>query len=118
NMVQFKSMVQCTSTRPWLDYVDYGCNCDIGGTGTPLDELDRCCQTHANCYTEARKFPECAPYYKTYSYTCSGGTITCNADNDECAASVCNCDRTAALCFAGAPYNQNNFDVDLETRCQ
>lgn len=40
---QFRDMIICTNPNSWpiLDYVDYGCYCGIGGSGTPVDELDR-----------------------------------------------------------------------------
>nr|Q75S48.1 RecName: Full=Acidic phospholipase A2 1; Short=svPLA2; AltName: Full=PA2-I; AltName: Full=Phosphatidylcholine 2-acylhydrolase; Flags: Precursor [Bungarus candidus]BAD06270.1 phospholipase A2-I precursor [Bungarus candidus] len=122
---RYTEMIQCTirGSLTYLDYMDYGCYCGTGSRGTPVDELDRCCQTHDNCYAEAEEHPKCSslvksPYMNLYSYTCSGGTITCNADNDECGAFICNCDRTAALCFAKAPYNEENKEIDISKRCQ
>ncbi|XP_026550348.1 acidic phospholipase A2 HTe-like, partial [Notechis scutatus] len=84
--------------------------------------LARCCQTHDNCYDEAEKLPACnylmsGPYYNIYSYECNEGELTCKEDNDECRAFICNCDRTAAKCFAGAPYNNANWNIDTKTRC-
>nr|P59068.1 RecName: Full=Phospholipase A2 superbin b; Short=svPLA2; AltName: Full=Phosphatidylcholine 2-acylhydrolase [Austrelaps superbus] len=57
NLYQFKNMIQCANrgSRHWLAYADYGCYCGWGGSGTPVDELDRCCKTHDDCYTEAGK---------------------------------------------------------------
>nr|Q9I900.1 RecName: Full=Acidic phospholipase A2 D; Short=svPLA2; AltName: Full=APLA; AltName: Full=Phosphatidylcholine 2-acylhydrolase; Flags: Precursor [Naja sputatrix]AAF82186.1 acidic phospholipase A2 [Naja sputatrix] len=119
NLYQFKNMIQCTvPNRSWWDFADYGCYCGRGGSGTPVDDLDRCCQVHDNCYGEAEKISRCWPYFKTYSYECSQGTLTCKGGNDACAAAVCDCDRLAAICFAGAPYNDNNYNIDLKARCQ
>nr|QSI84034.1 phospholipase A2 IB [Calliophis bivirgatus] len=107
---QFKKMIKCTVSKSlsWRSFVDYGCYCGKGGSGTPVDELDRCCQTHDNCYTAAGKHPDCnhfweRPFTKRYSYTCSEGTLTCTDKKDKCAAFVCNCDRVAAPCLARAP---------------
>uniref|UniRef100_A0A2D4LKP4 phospholipase A2 n=1 Tax=Micrurus spixii TaxID=129469 RepID=A0A2D4LKP4_9SAUR len=122
NLIQFKNMIQCNNTQSWWNFIDYGCYCGYGANYTAVDELDRCCQTHFNCYSQAMDNPACtpildSPYIKTYSYTCSEGSLTCNGDNDVCGALVCNCDLSAANCFAGAPFIEENYNMDPE-RCQ
>lgn len=39
----FRKMIKCTlpNSHPLLDFGDYGCYCGLGGSGTPVDELDR-----------------------------------------------------------------------------
>ncbi|XP_070619140.1 phospholipase A2 GL16-1-like [Erythrolamprus reginae] len=118
-------MILCTipGSSPYSDFGDYGCYCGYGGSGTPVDELDRCCETHDSCYFQSRSHHDCTsffdkPYFKTYSYTCNEGNLTCNDDNDECGAFICNCDRTAAICFAAAPYNKQYKDLDTSKYCQ
>ncbi|NWX52092.1 PA21B Phospholipase, partial [Steatornis caripensis] len=81
-----REMIKCTipDSYPLLDFGDYGCYCGLGGSGTPVDELDRCCQAHDNCYTQAKKLESCRflldnPYTKVYSYSCSNKQITCNS---------------------------------------
>nr|P0C551.1 RecName: Full=Acidic phospholipase A2 KBf-grIB; Short=svPLA2; AltName: Full=Phosphatidylcholine 2-acylhydrolase; Flags: Precursor [Bungarus fasciatus] len=125
DLLQFNEMIECTipGSFPLLDYMDYGCYCGTGGRGTPVDALDRCCKEHDDCYAQIKENPKCSsllnvPYVKQYSYTCSEGNLTCSADNDECAAFICNCDRTAALCFAEVPYKRRNFRIDYKSRCQ
>ncbi|XP_004592139.2 phospholipase A2 [Ochotona princeps] len=112
NLLQFRGMIQCTipGSSPYLEFNGYGCYCGLGGSGTPVDELDKCCQTHDNCYTEAQKLSSCKtlvdnPYTNSYSYSCSGTTVTCSSSNNACEAFICNCDRNAAICFSKAPYN-------------
>nr|Q45Z26.1 RecName: Full=Acidic phospholipase A2 5; Short=svPLA2; AltName: Full=Phosphatidylcholine 2-acylhydrolase 5; Short=PLA-5; Flags: Precursor [Tropidechis carinatus]AAZ22658.1 PLA-5 precursor [Tropidechis carinatus] len=124
NLYQFGNMIQCANhgRRPTWHYMDYGCYCGKGGSGTPVDELDRCCQTHDDCYGEAEKLPACnymmsGPYYNTYSYECNDGELTCKDNNDECKAFICNCDRTAAICFARTPYNDANWNINTKTSC-
>ncbi|NXU53301.1 PA21B Phospholipase, partial [Turnix velox] len=81
-----RSMIRCTipGSHPLLEYADYGCYCGLGGKGTPVDELDRCCQAHDNCYTQAKKLDSCRrlvdnPYTEIYSFSCSNKQITCNS---------------------------------------
>ncbi|NXH10206.1 PA21B Phospholipase, partial [Bucco capensis] len=120
----FRKMIKCTlpSSHPLLDFGDYGCYCGLGGSGTPVDELDRCCQVHDNCYSEAKKQESCkflwdSPYTEIYSFTCSDKEVTCSSKNNECETFVCNCDRAAAMCFAKAPYNPQHHKLDNKTYC-
>ncbi|XP_065146550.1 phospholipase A2-like [Paramisgurnus dabryanus] len=123
---QLRDMILCTVPDSWpiLDYADYGCYCGLGGSGTPVDELDRCCEAHDKCYREAKKHKKCVPildnpYTKTYSFSCDKPTqkITCGSDNDECEAFICDCDKIAAECFAEAPYNEENAFLPSD-RCK
>ncbi|XP_019959066.2 phospholipase A2-like isoform X2 [Paralichthys olivaceus] len=110
---QFRKMIQCTmpGSKPILNYADYGCYCGYGGNGTAVDDLDRCCQVHDNCYGDAMQLDECwsildNPYTKVYSYSCeeANKTVTCGKDNNNCEMFICECDRKAAECFARSPW--------------
>ncbi|XP_042525566.1 phospholipase A2 [Dipodomys spectabilis] len=121
---QFRNMIKCTipGSDPYKEYNNYGCFCGLGGSGTPVDDLDRCCQRHDHCYTQAKKMSSCKflvdnPYTNTYSYTCSGSQITCSSKNNECEAFICNCDREAAICFSQVPYNKEHKDLDTKKYC-
>uniref|UniRef100_A0A8B9ZWD7 Phospholipase A2 n=1 Tax=Anas zonorhyncha TaxID=75864 RepID=A0A8B9ZWD7_9AVES len=122
---QLRSMIQCTipGSHPLLQYDGYGCYCGLGGSGTPVDELDKCCQAHDNCYSQAKKLSACTflvdnPYTETYKFSCSSEEITCSSTNDECEMFICNCDRTAAMCFAKAPYNPGHYRLDKDKYCK
>nr|P00607.1 RecName: Full=Basic phospholipase A2 homolog 1; Short=svPLA2 homolog; AltName: Full=Notechis II-1 [Notechis scutatus scutatus] len=119
NLVQFSNMIQCANhgSRPSLAYADYGCYCSAGGSGTPVDELDRCCKTHDDCYARATKSYSCTPYWTLYSWQCIEKTPTCDSKTG-CQRFVCDCDATAAKCFAKAPYNKENYNIDPKKRCQ
>ncbi|NXF49855.1 PA21B Phospholipase, partial [Oceanites oceanicus] len=121
---ELRRMIKCTipSSHPVLEFADYGCYCGFGGSGTPVDELDRCCQVHDDCYAQAKKLASCRllvdnPYTKSYSFSCSRGQITCNSTNNKCEMFICNCDRAAALCFAKAPYNPEHKRLDTDKYC-
>ncbi|XP_072736506.1 phospholipase A2 [Ciconia boyciana] len=122
---ELRSMIKCTlpDSHPLLQFGDYGCYCGLGGRGTPVDELDRCCQAHDHCYSEAEKLDSCKflvdnPYTKSYAFNCSSGEITCSSKNDNCEMFICNCDRTLAMCLAKAPYNPEHDRMDTSKYCK
>ncbi|KAK7896397.1 hypothetical protein WMY93_021722 [Mugilogobius chulae] len=113
---QFRNMILCLLPDSWplLDYADYGCYCGKGGSGTPVDELDKCCQVHDQCYSDAMQHDDCwpvfdNPYTEIYSYSCdeSQRKLSCLSDNNACEMFICECDRLAAECFARSPWNQS-----------
>uniref|UniRef100_R4G2N5 PLA2-Aca-9 n=1 Tax=Acanthophis wellsi TaxID=239747 RepID=R4G2N5_9SAUR len=118
SLLHFKNMIKCANkgTRSWLRYVNYGCYCGWGGSGKPVDELDRCCKAHDDCYAEARR-KRCFPKLTLYSWKCAKDVPVCNSKR-KCKGFVCDCDATAAKCFAKAPYNKTNFRINTKTRCQ
>nr|ADF50038.1 beta-bungarotoxin a chain isoform 1 [Bungarus flaviceps] len=119
NLIQFKDMIRCTipCERTWGEYADYGCYCGKGGSGRPVDALDRCCYVHDNCYGEAQK-RNCNPYMKSYSFKCAKRTLFCYDAPGSCARFVCDCDRTAALCFGDSEYIGRHKNIDTKRHCQ
>ncbi|KAM8885533.1 phospholipase A2 isoform 1-T2 [Spinachia spinachia] len=120
---QFGNMISCIQpgVNP-LIYNNYGCWCGFGGRGSPVDELDKCCEVHDKCYQASRKIPGCTaivdlPYVLVYDYTCSNEQVTCSATNDKCQAATCKCDRDAAYCFANAEYKPENKNLDPKVHC-
>ncbi|XP_067268678.1 phospholipase A2-like [Pseudorasbora parva] len=116
NLLQFKNMIECIiPNSSALNFADYGCYCGFGGQGSPVDQLDRCCFTHDNCYAKAETLESCtslfdSPYTNIYDYQCDKNTrtITCLGSNNDCNMFICKCDKAAAECFAQSPYNASN----------
>ncbi|XP_011670255.1 acidic phospholipase A2 homolog [Strongylocentrotus purpuratus] len=128
NFVQFAVMVTCATSLPGFLFNDYGCHCGLGGKGTPVDDVDRCCQIHDECYDSiiAGVCRNDIVYLTTYKYTCkyrwpwssASSSITCDASkNDACRQSLCECDRNGALCFARSKYNIGNTFYDKNGKC-
>uniref|UniRef100_H3CYF4 Phospholipase A2 n=1 Tax=Tetraodon nigroviridis TaxID=99883 RepID=H3CYF4_TETNG len=119
---QFRKMILCVmpDSSPIFDY-NYGCYCGLGGSGTPVDDLDRCCQVHDQCYSDAMQHPECwpildNPYTKLYDYTCDEANrkVTCGSSNNECEMFICECDRKAAECFGRSEWNPEHEHLPSE----
>ncbi|XP_032898945.1 phospholipase A2, minor isoenzyme-like [Amblyraja radiata] len=119
NLLQFRKLIKCTipGSKPTRTFNNYGCYCGLGGQGKPVDDLDRCCQTHDECYGAAKN-KHCIlhrnPKVVGYKFTCSKNTVTCDSKNKKCAKIACECDRKAAVCFAKAQptYNEEYKDMD------
>ncbi|XP_072346502.1 acidic phospholipase A2 PA-3-like [Scyliorhinus torazame] len=119
SVVNFKNVVVCASPNvPNQRYMDYGCFCGYGGNGNqPLDDLDRCCQVHDDCYGEAESSLGCKPLFTPYSTHCENEVPQCSdtiLTRLACGTKVCNCDVAAALCFRkhSHSYNPQYYDYD------
>ena len=74
----FSNMIKCyqpdESKQTILrSYADYGCYCGKGGSGWTLDETDRCCFVHDNCYSDSHALEESlfdVTYTVDYEYEC------------------------------------------------
>ncbi|XP_063050792.1 phospholipase A2-like [Engraulis encrasicolus] len=115
-------MVQCKlpDRNPLLDFWDYGCYCGLGGGGTAVDQMDRCCQAHDECYDEAQNYESCdsffdSPYFNFYEFECNDDkNITCLSSNRDCDMFICMCDKVAVDCFADASYNDSMNSLPTE----
>ncbi|XP_076837038.1 otoconin-90 isoform X2 [Brachyhypopomus gauderio] len=104
-------MLQCLTGRCPQEFQHYGCYCGQKGSGTPQDQLDRCCFLHQCCLEQAvllgcrrgREF---------------NGRVSCHGSKPQCmGVSVCDrlqcvCDRTAAECMAASHFNHS-----ITTQC-
>lgn len=88
-------------------YNDYGCHCGAGiSSGKPLDETDRCCVIHDNCYRAAEKTykvqAKCDTYTTSYTVTCcKAQKITkCNDDKGVVSRALCECDQAMSRCIS------------------
>ncbi|KAK5851787.1 hypothetical protein PBY51_023314 [Eleginops maclovinus] len=123
---QFRRMILCVmpDSSPIWDYTDYGCYCGKGGSGTPVDDLDRCCEVHDRCYSDSMQHSECwpifdNPYTELYNYSCDEANrkVSCSSKNNECEMFICECDRKAAECFGRTPWIPENEHLPSD-RCQ
>ncbi|XP_078620279.1 uncharacterized protein LOC144887151 [Branchiostoma floridae x Branchiostoma japonicum] len=100
NLWQFGKMIKKVTGRNALDYNNYGCYCGWGGAGVPVDNIDTCCRDHDLCYGGV-KSPK---LFTVYSYVAAPGVVTCNDAPGTNDRAVCECDRTAVLCFNANVY--------------
>ncbi|XP_071845141.1 neutral phospholipase A2 3-like [Apostichopus japonicus] len=103
---QFRSMINCACTRSATDFNGYGCHCGRGGSGDWVDNIDRCCKYHDDCW-DALEEGDCSnddPLLEYYTFSQTGcgyrPNINCeDSSNNDCERGVCRCDRAAAFCF-------------------
>nr|XP_058946421.1 phospholipase A2 A2-actitoxin-Cgg2a-like [Pocillopora verrucosa] len=113
-VLSFGWMVKLVTERDPLDFNGYGCYCGIGGEGKPVDDLDRCCLVHDNCYGDILEAEVC-PFEKgIYSLpysTKSDHPTECEPASyywlsGECRFRLCKCDAAAAKCFKKNRYQE------------
>ncbi|XP_072346365.1 acidic phospholipase A2 E-like isoform X2 [Scyliorhinus torazame] len=120
SMMIFLNIDQCVNpTLPYQRYRNYGCFCGIGGNGKqPVDDFDRCCQGHKDCYREAG-IMGCPIFHKLHRSTCENGILKCAAfsvtsHDAECVEKMCDCNMATALCLKenSDKYNPKFVDYD------
>ncbi|XP_073259272.1 basic phospholipase A2 PA-9C-like [Porites lutea] len=108
DLLQFALMVNCATGRRWRDYYGYGCYCGWGRSGNAVDDTDRCCQVHIDCYDRISREGICGSGPKWELYYRSGCTGCDSSRNNNCERRVCECDGAAARCFGRSHYNPAN----------
>ncbi|XP_014780833.1 acidic phospholipase A2 Cc1-PLA2 [Octopus bimaculoides] len=103
SLPRFGKMVEFLTGKNSLMFNEYGRWCGFGGSGTPVDAIDRCCQKHDYCYDRVNE-DQCNSwfinkgYITKYNWHFDGVNIICD-DSRQCEQATCECDRDAAMCF-------------------
>ncbi|GAB6023530.1 hypothetical protein CHUAL_008304 [Chamberlinius hualienensis] len=106
SLPEFGKLIYHITGRQPLQFNNYGNYCGIGGSGHPVDQLDRCCQVHDKCYDRLRS-SGCFPYVSHYKTIAFGRSANCVKTGKYCADGACDCDLAAATCFAMSPYDRS-----------
>ncbi|XP_071039514.1 phospholipase A2 'basic'-like isoform X2 [Parasteatoda tepidariorum] len=105
-------MMSLKTNRNPLDFVNYGNWCGLGGSGIPLDHIDRCCKMHDLCYEKIANY-ECydeKPHLAHYKWKYGNGKIYCSKGNYGCGPAACRCDARIANC---AEIYADSYDSSL-----
>ncbi|XP_003729324.1 acidic phospholipase A2 BpirPLA2-I [Strongylocentrotus purpuratus] len=121
---ELDTVISCYTGRSGFDFNGYGCWCGLGGSGKPVDDVDRCCMEHDNCYQTVED-DHCGLYFSSYQYTKQGcasgnGNIVCAGSlsdpSTECAFRLCECDRLLASCLRRNRDSYNTVFANFEKR--
>ncbi|KAH9488467.1 hypothetical protein Btru_062733 [Bulinus truncatus] len=111
SFIQRCNMITELTGRRCVDYYDYGCFCGPGGVGnTPVDDTDRCCQEHDQCFGHLSCTFYWFGYFTWYSYNCHNGSCVCTDSSwlYPCARSICECDVVFSECLTNALYSDGH----------
>ncbi|KHJ80501.1 phospholipase A2 [Oesophagostomum dentatum] len=81
SFANFDGMIRCVLGGTSIPYLNYGCFCGLGGSGTPVDDIDGCCKQHDDCYGAAMSLcTNIGMYFVHYEWDCKDGRITCSSE--------------------------------------
>ncbi|KAL7635908.1 UNVERIFIED_CONTAM: hypothetical protein RMT77_013725 [Armadillidium vulgare] len=108
SVVNLYQMVRCGTTCDPISYKGYGCYCGFMGEGYPVDDIDKCCQSHDQCYNEAHVCRGNILYFTSYDFSCERGEPVCNEDRGysrraNCGNFLCQCDKAFVDCVRKHP---------------
>ncbi|XP_045199146.1 basic phospholipase A2-like [Mercenaria mercenaria] len=114
NAFQMCNLINMYTGISCLNYNPYGCFCGYGQRGSnPVDEADRCCKIHDDCYGDAHTKNHCyfwSGMFVGYTYDCKNG---CRClDQEKCARKVCECDLQLADCLGKSSFNVTYKEYD------
>ncbi|XP_047992796.1 phospholipase A2 Scol/Pla-like [Leguminivora glycinivorella] len=92
---------ECTKCSAW-DLLGYGNYCGFGGSGTPIDNIDRCCQKHDHCYDDVLNQNDCWRiniYLMPYDWKVLDGSPYCGNESNKCRREICQCDKELTECL-------------------
>ncbi|KAH9489851.1 hypothetical protein Btru_037303 [Bulinus truncatus] len=101
-LLTLDEVIKAYTGRSSLDYNGYGCYCGLGGQGTPVDAVDRCCQRHDSCYGSTSCWVTHITWTEIY---CDYGYCVCLDQPGTCEHEACSCDVEFGECLKHAHYN-------------
>ncbi|XP_052241300.1 acidic phospholipase A2-like isoform X3 [Dreissena polymorpha] len=108
NAFQMCHMINQYTGRSCLNLNPYGCFCGYGQRGSePVDDADRCCAAHDDCYGEVHTEHHCSFWsglFVGYNHQCTDTDCVCK-DEAKCARKVCDCDLQLAKCLGKSEFN-------------
>lgn len=131
SLIGLEQVIKCaTQSRAVVvvleKYNCYGCYCGFGGEGQVVDEIDRCCFNHDDCYAKAlSKTGPCVAilgevYVDPYNFDCveendpvnktTQFTPVCRSALTKCGRVSCECDAEFAKCL-------RRFEIKDKKQC-